>query len=276
MFLNYEPKALETLSTHFYNATGINLSILDTNFKLLKYENKNNNSYCGLVQCVEKGKIACDHSDISLLKKCKETKQTQMHICHAGLIDIAIPIVYENSIIGYIILGQIKTEKTFASIKHKLANLPIDLDKLKAFYDTLPILDEEKISSISNIAIMLAKYILIENLLKPTQTRNLNGAVDYITKNLNKNISVDDISKNVHISKSNLYKIFHNSFNCTISEFINNKRIELSIDLLIESNYTIDEISNIVGFSSVAYYSRLFKKIKGISPLKFRKTYSLQ
>ena len=54
----------------------------------------------------------------NLLKKCKETKQTQKHVCHAGLIDIAIPIIYENSIIGYIILGQIKTEKTFESLKH--------------------------------------------------------------------------------------------------------------------------------------------------------------
>lgn len=276
MVLNYNPKDLETLVYDFYNATGINLNILDANFNMLKYEIFNHNSYCGLVQQSSKGDVACNKSDQVLLKKCKESRSMQIHVCHAGLIDIAIPIIYDSSIIGYIILGQIKGDMDFEKIKDYVKDLSVDYTKLEEYYNILPVFDEDKIKSISAIAVMLTKYILFENLLKPTQTQSITSAINYINENLNKDITVSDIAREVHLSKSYLYKVFHNNFNCTISEYVNRKRIEQASALLIETNLSVEEIANKVGFVNIAYFSRLFKKTKGSSPLKFRKNYGLQ
>ena len=49
---------------------------------------------------------------------------------------------------------------------------------------------------------------------------------------------------------------------------------EKSIEYLTKTDLSMDEISLKVGFSSASYYSKIFKKLKGISPLKYKKIHS--
>ena len=119
---------------------------------------------------------------------------------------------------------------------------------------------------------MLVKFILLENMLNPSLEGNIQKAVNYINENLEKELTIKSISKNVNISKSVLYKKFHSFFNCTISEYINIKRIEKSVELLLKTDLSIEDISQKVGFASTSYFSKTFKKIQKISPLKYRKS----
>ena len=104
MFIEYNLKNLENLCADFFNATGINLSILDSSFNVLFINKSYSNKYCALIQSSDKGRKICVNSDKKLLLKCKETTSPQHHICRAGLMDIAVPIMQEKEIIGYIIL----------------------------------------------------------------------------------------------------------------------------------------------------------------------------
>jgi YesN/AraC family two-component response regulator len=52
--------------------------------------------------------------------------------------------------------------------------------------------------------------------------------------------------------------------------YLINKRIDESKKLLSTTNYSIRDISSIVGFSNSSYFSQMFKKIAGISPKTFR------
>ena len=110
-------------------------------------------------------------------------------------------------------------------------------------------------------------HILLENMLKPKLDENIQKVINYIEENLNSDLSVKSISKNVNISKSVLYKKFHSHFSCTPAYFINIKRVEKSTEYLLKTDMSIEEM----GFASASYYSRIFKKIKGVSPLKFKK-----
>jgi AraC-like DNA-binding protein len=68
-----------------------------------------------------------------------------------------------------------------------------------------------------------------------------------------------------------LYSKFHARFHCTVGEYLNQKRLEQSIPLLINTSLSIEEVSQRVGFSSASYYTKLFKQRMGITPLNFRK-----
>ena len=119
---------------------------------------------------------------------------------------------------------------------------------------------------------MLGNYILFENMLMPDLDKNIQKAVAFINENLSEDLSIRNISQNIHISKSVLYKCFRERFNCTVGEYINAKRVEKSIELLKKTNLSIEEISQKTGFASVSYYSKTFKKIKSEPPLKYKKT----
>ena len=195
-----------------------------------------------------------------------------MHICHAGLVDVAVPVKYDGEVAGYIILGQMKTNSDFSQVKEHLKEYDLNINDMESHYDNIELYDSTKIESVSNIASMLIKYILFENMLKPDINPSIQRAVNYINSNLSENLSVKTIEKNANVSKSVLYKKFHEEFGCTLSEFINRRRIDTAKLLLKKNELSIEEISQRLGYSNASYFGKIFKKNEGISPLKYRKT----
>lgn len=272
MNLNYNIQKIDKALQDFHNATGINMRLLNADFSSISHVKNADNNYCKCIKSTSSGRKFCSESDRELFSKCKKSRKSEMHICHAGLIDIAIPLIYDNEIIGYIILGQMKGFESLNNIKEYLTELGLDANETEKFYNDLSELDYNKIKSIENIAIMLGKYLLLENLLKPYSNKNIESALLYIQNNFEKPLTIQTIAENINLSKSSLYKYFHSHFNCTVNEYINSKRVEKAVKLLGETDLSIEEISQQTGFASAAYFSRTFKKEKGITPLKFRKT----
>ena len=195
-----------------------------------------------------------------------------MHICHAGLVDIAVPIIYQDTVIGYIIFGQMKTDCDFSSLRDYIKELSLDSKTMENFYSEIDLFDSGKIESVSNIAEMVVKHILLENMLYPNFDETIEKAVAFISENLDKELSVKTISDNINVSKSVLYRRFHLCFGCTISQYIIKKRIEKAETLIKNTDMSIENISRETGFSSAARFSKIFKSEKGISPLKYRKS----
>ena len=270
MIVDYDIDKLKNTLRNFSNVTGVNIQLLKEDFSSFDFD-LFKNDFCLSIQSCKEGKNACHNCDIELLGKCRQTKQAPMHTCHAGLVDIAVPILYNDEVLGYIILGQMKSKTDFEKIKNKISKYSVDVSKMENYYNSLAFFDYDKIESIAEIAIMLTKYIMLENMLKPGSERNIDKVVEFICKNTDKPLTVEYISKKVNISKSVIYKDFRNYYNCTLKEFVNKKRIEESIKLLKETDLSIEEISGKVGFSSSAYYASLFKKENGVSPLKYKR-----
>ncbi len=272
MIINYDIKKINAALEDFYKATDINIDLLKADFSFVSgRSHRKNTGYCYCVQNTNAGKVACHQSDIELLEKCRETKKIQMHICHAGLIDAAAPILYNDVIIGYIIFGEMRANTDFSKIKSYLTSLGLDSDEMEKYYDAIPLFEPDRIQSVSNIMIMLTKYLLLENMLKPHFDERIQRVIAYINENLTEELSIQKISKNTNVSKSVLYERFHETFNCTVSEYISEKRIELSCDFLIKTDLSVEYIAQKVGFSGASYYGKIFKRLKGTTPLKYRK-----
>lgn len=272
MVISYDIEKINAALEDFYKATDINMNLLKADFSFVGgRSHRENNRYCEAIQHTTKGKKECKFSDIRLLEKCRETKKPQMHICPAGLIDAAAPIFYNDVIIGYIIFGEMKANTPFSVFEKYISDLGLDAQKMEKYYNDIAAFNSEKIQSVSNIAGMLAKHLLLENMLKPDFDENMQKAVAFINENLCGDLSIRSISKNINVSKSVLYKRFHACFNCTVSEYINTRRVEKSIELLTRTDLSIEEISQKVGFASASYFSKIFKKEKGVSPLNYKK-----
>ncbi len=95
--------------------------------------------------------------------------------------------------------------------------------------------------------------------------------IEYITKHYHENIQLDDLSKEIGISKSTCCREFKNHMNCTIFEYIMNYRLIEATKLLLSSDYNITEIAYMCGFSTSSYFIKHFKKKTGVSPYVYRK-----
>ena len=275
MFINYDLTKISSTLLDFYIATGINIQLVNKEFTEVYRASQIHNEFCETIQKCPNGKNKCICSDKFLLGKCKKSKKAEMHICHAGLVDLAIPVIYNNSIISYVILGQMKEHHDFSKIADKLSSLDLGLDlaTMKEHYLDLTYFDHKKIKSISTLAVMTAQFLLLEDMLSPRDNYNLELAINFINENLHTRLTINTISKSTGISPSSLYSLFHKSLNCTINEYINKTRVEKAAELLKHTDLSMEEISQKVGFSSAAYFTINFKKVYNMPPLKYKKTY---
>lgn len=118
----------------------------------------------------------------------------------------------------------------------------------------------------------LLKTVLVE--MKPSDIiidSTLQSAIGYITDNWDKDFSVADIAKKCCVSESTLYHSFQKNLGQTPVRFVNSIRINIAIEYLENSNYSISTIGELVGFHSENHFRKVFFDFTGTTPLKFRK-----
>lgn len=96
--------------------------------------------------------------------------------------------------------------------------------------------------------------------------------LSYIHTNYNASITEESLAKSVHLSTNYMHKIFCRDMHMTPIDYLNSHRIRCSKKMLIETNHSISQIAESVGFSSGNYFCRVFRKYnKGISPTAYRR-----
>lgn len=98
------------------------------------------------------------------------------------------------------------------------------------------------------------------------------AAIKYIQFNYSHDISVDYIAKAVGVSRSHLYRVFMSNVGQSPIDYLTNYRVGEACSLLKSSNLSIAEIAVSVGFFDQFYFSRVFKKVKGVPPSKYLAT----
>lgn len=96
----------------------------------------------------------------------------------------------------------------------------------------------------------------------------------YIQHNYASPISLDELAKVAIVSKSTLIQAFKLAYDTTPIKYINRVRLEKAKALLLNSDSSISEISEMVGFQSLHYFSRYFKNHEDLSPGEYRQRYS--
>lgn len=94
---------------------------------------------------------------------------------------------------------------------------------------------------------------------------------EYINSNYDRNISLDSLSEKFLISKSHLSRKFKKVAGIGLNEYITYVRISNAEKLLKKADMTITHVAAVCGFNDSNYFSTVFKKLKGITPLKYSK-----
>ncbi len=95
---------------------------------------------------------------------------------------------------------------------------------------------------------------------------------NYVNKNFRENITLGELCFIFGTNKTTLCSSFKKAYGDTVIGYINHLKIKEAKKLLREGEYNLTEISQKLGFSSVHYFSRMFKKQQGISPSEYIRT----
>ena len=109
-----------------------------------------------------------------------------------------------------------------------------------------------------------------QTLKQPIAHPIIQTSIDYLIKNYHKNVSIKEIAEQSFVSEVYFRKLFKKEFNISPQKYINNLRLNHSIDLMQTDYYSLKEIASKVGFSDYRYFLTQFKKFTGLSPTEYK------
>ncbi len=102
-------------------------------------------------------------------------------------------------------------------------------------------------------------------------TEAMHKVKEHMNYNYARKISLEETAALVGYSPAYFSRIFKDEMGVSFKEALNGIRIERSKSLLLSSNASIAEICSMVGFNDQSYYCKVFKRLSGVTPDKFRK-----
>lgn len=109
--------------------------------------------------------------------------------------------------------------------------------------------------------------------LRGVYSKQIVHAVDYIICHLHNRILLEDVAEHLKISTAYLSRLFKKETGISFGEYVNKLKIEEAASLLLYTQYSDIEISNLLGFSSQSYFIKIFRKHIGTTPKKYKKQY---
>ena len=278
MTLNLNREALLRLMKDFFLLTDFKIALFDTvGNEILSYPEKHC-AFCSLIRSCEEGTKKCHESNQKSFARCEKTKQIEVFHCHAGLLEATAPLINNGSVIGYIMFGQITDNNNTVAVRtmlqQVLAKLRLDQQGYDASIYQITTKSEEQIFAAAKILEACTFYVLLKDMVslqRETFIQNLN---QFLLSHLAEDLSVERLMQEFHLSKNKLYDSCGRYLSVGIAEHIRMLRIREAKRKLKETDLSVREISDQVGFNDYNYFCRVFKKEVGISANQYRKLHA--
>lgn len=94
--------------------------------------------------------------------------------------------------------------------------------------------------------------------------------IHYVDKNLCEFPGIEDVAKALGYSRSYISHMFKEEMGVTLQEYLCRKKIEATLELLLNQKYTVTQIAMMLNYSSIQAFSKAFRRIMGCSPTEYQ------
>ncbi len=278
VILSIYSNELNSLLENFHKVTGFRIVVYDSNFIKLAAYPKKNGAFCSMIKKNPFLYKRCEQCDFNAFDYTRENGKIHIYNCHCGLTEVVSPLKINGAIVGYMMFGEIINPLKRVENKKKVlkycSDYIDDIDALSKNYDELICKDTGQIKSCAKLMEVIASYLCMSNIINAEKNDIAQQISMYIHKNISTDISVNSICENFGIGKSKLFELSKRYFGVSIIRYVKQMRISVAKTLLTTDNSLgIAEVSTMCGFSNYNYFSNVFKKETGISPLKYKHNY---
>ncbi len=267
----YNLKKMQELLYDFYYLTKIKICIYDSAGNELCFYPEKLTPFCAMLRKNEEMDARCRDCDRHAFAQCKKTHRQYVYTCHAGLVEGISPILYDDRIIGYIAVGQIKSnpEADFEPLSEQIPEEK--RAPLRRLFEALPITEKEKITAAMRILDACTGYEYLRGLARGAEEQIDLRLSAYVDDHIAEELTVRSLCTQFHLSHSEIYSIFREYFEATPAEYIKGRRLDRACRLLAETSLPVGEIARLCGIPDYNYFSKIFKRTFLVCPREYRK-----
>ena len=275
MRLKINSEKLIDIMSAFYTLTGIKIIIFDENRNELCAYPERDCRFCSVMKEDKSSAELCKGCDLRSFDECKRTGSLKLYTCYAGLVEACAPLKQGDSVIGYIMFGQISDLPDKETLRQNVSEISkeygLDEAKLLRASKDIKLKSYEDIMSAAKIFEACISYIILNDMLGKAEDKIITESEKYIDEHI-ADVTVSDICRHIGVSRTALYSEFRDKCQGGVSAFIKKKRFERAKQLLLETDLHVMEVARECGFYDYNYFSRVFKSRYGKSPRGMRRS----
>jgi len=230
--------------------------------ELESVESKPDSDYCAARRKESAFLADCLVCDKRNLEKARESKEIIIYVCHAGLFEAVIPLYNGSRYLGAFFLGQIRPseQKSVRQPNRSLLRL----------YSGLTEYSQERFQALAQHLKLVSEYVIVKEIIRLKNKDWIEASVEYIQKNINKQIGLKNLVSLTGKSQSFISHFFRKEFGQSPKQYIIKVKLERAGKMIREGS-TVKAASAESGFYDEFHFSRLFKKTYGYPPQTMKK-----
>lgn len=241
--------------------------------RLCRGKSMRNSDFCRLVQEDLHRFDACLSLDLLKQSESASMQHVSVYRCHAGLCEAVAPINVHGKLVGFLMIGQFRTTDQAEPDWVQEYPDPELREKLRTAYRALPSFSREKLDGILHLYKMLVDYIAVRE-LAVMQDDFLRQEIDrYIAKNGAGNIKLPEMARKLGRSVSTISQFLRRNYHTSFKELVIEHRLEMAERFWKQHPHaSVAEAAYAAGFSDQFYFSRVFRRRRGMPPGAFRES----
>ncbi len=263
---------VQRIFNNFHALFGIRIAFFAPDGRELKVGNNAGICrYCQSIKMCQGGAIACYEEDRKGKILAYQRQKLVTYTCHAGMTEVVKPIIQQENLLGYAMIGQIRTKKlpvvrwsSSWNAQHK--------EKLEDILSAQPLICQSDLVLIIEMFSDLMDLLTSEHMIDHTGIDIPSKLSGYIQHHIDEAIPLARASSEMNLSESRLSHLIKGRYGISYSALVRRIKMEQARFLLSHYQYmTIAEVASAVGFQDPQYFSRIFRQECKKSPTAYRK-----
>lgn len=159
--------------------------------------------------------------------------------------------------------------KLIGHTREKVKEILLSFNNLSDFERAIQLLNALNLIYEGKYEVLSSQKFLSDQIVYKSQ--RIRTVVQYVMRNLNKDITVEQCAQLTKMTKSSFCRYFKTQTHMTFTHYLKTVRIDFAKRLLLNTSMPIKEVGYNCGFESISYFNQVFKDITGKSPGKVRK-----
>lgn len=268
----------------FRAATGLPLRLVTSNTEkwCLDDQSINRSPFCEKLNLCKTACHACIDVNKRLMEEADVSGPSTCH-CFAGLNATAVPIRLGATTIAYLKTGQVFSrppdENSFQEMIAMLGRKTIsakEMELLRQAYFQTKSIEPARYQSMVTLLTSFAEQLSVHTeqlaiIDQGSEPAAIAKAKKYIHENLDAALPLGDVARVAGLSESHFCRLFKESTDLTLTDYINRCRIDWAKRELLRPDVRISEIAYAIGYQSLSQFNRSFARITGTSPTAYRR-----
>jgi len=216
----------------------------------------------------------CRKLDQKMMQSALKQQAMVTYTCHAGMREAVAPLLVENELVGFVMLGQFRSEAA-PSVSPYTQRWRSEQgnDELQEAFEQTTILPEQKIEILLSMFCHLLELIISGQLIHHKDYDLIQPVIEQIHQQPSEDLTLGEAARMAGRSPSTLTRMFKKVTGRSFKQYQQGHRLEqAAVQLAAQPTRPVTEIAQAAGYDDPLYFSRVFKKYFGIPPSIYRKS----